>query len=535
MGSESTFNQKYAANVQLDGAAYKQVTLEMVVDTPKLNLFVTIKPENTEDYGKVIAEVLDPDVYEAIQKDDTGVRVAYDEGTQTSTYAKMSDFALISANYGGSQLSDNVYYDLHANDGNRDNGSRLASDTNPITGGHSFIEVPAAYEGVEYLAPRAYSGTVTGEGIVLTYTFNISKDAEIAVWTRGNGTNYLNLTSAKVNGEDMVNTTETDVFKTRYLNGLDIAQGDGNGYQIEYDKYGDVLLAYLKYLGYVEGVDYYISDKNQLTIVNYSAPEGWGYGSPDNRFSHIYHFCIKEDGVLMNPNEDPRTAGKSIDEIAELFDTMEGAGEDGTVAATPLVTELKWAEGRNYAVGGNDQHVEVMPKLRKFDVTASNGAFLEKGRYFGFFPDRGRDEGWGDNVGVLNTYPGVFELYNADAICFPLNCVNGNVQMTVDWTGTAQGDLTPADENLPWITFKVNQDARVMVFSTSVDYKTAVGEALAGEYTTITLEEGDYLTQSTASYDFTKLSVAEYEAGETVTIYSPNIRTCYFVAVVPAE
>ena len=501
-GGSYSFNRKYADTVELGEEDFTKVTVDLAASSLQQKFFILIKPLDDQYKGQVVGE---PDnsaeptlVTVPAQTDDTGVRVAYDEESRTTTWGKMSQNAFVSATYGEDVSTANVYYGMFGTDWERATGARFVSDRQPMEAHMALYTVPAGYEDCEYIAPTSASCTSA------SFEFYIMHDAEISVWSSTD-------IEVKINdGAAITNEAPEEFFTGGYTNALvstDFHNSAMWSYTEDYSDYFKFIEAFLLYKGAVKDVDYKISVDGKLFIINYSVPEGYGYNDDRGKFDRLYKLVIEENGKIVNPNTDPRFVDKTAEEIAQIFDTLSESGY-GSVTSE-LVSDIAWAD-KTYTTG--------LPVLRKFDVTVTQN----DGTSFGILGDR-------TNFGGVTKYPGVFELYNTDILCPYLDWVNGGTdkEHVIDFT---TGDVKP------WYQFKVNDDVRVMVFAYgAVNYAERTASVDPG-WTYIALSEDNYINVTAQShFNASSVSVKEFSEGSTVTIYTPGIYAMYYVVVVPAN
>lgn len=497
------FNRKYADTVKLGEEEFTKVTVD-ITGNSKQNFFIVVKPVDDQYKGQVIGEPNNPaaptSVSPPAQVNDTNVRVSYDEDSGITTWGKMSQNAIVTTAYNEVPSTNRVYYGMFGTDWERATGARFLSDRQPMEAHMALYTVPVGYEGCEYIAPPSETGSSADS--TASFEFYIMHDAEISVWAKADLTVSINETPAEDKSPD-------EYFTGGYTNPListDFRDSKLWNHTEAYSDYFKFIEAFLLYKGAVKDVDYKIGTDGRMSIINYSVPEGYGYNDDPGRFGSLYKLVIEEDGKIVNPNEDPRFVGKTAAQIAESFATL---GESGYGSVTSeLVSDIAWAN-KTYSTG--------LPVLRKFDVTATQNDSTT----FGVFPDR-------DYFGGVTSYPAVFELYNTDILCPHLDWVNGgNKEHVIDFT---TGDVKP------WYQFKVNDDVRVMVFtSTSINYADRTAKVDPG-WTNIALTDDNYINV-TSQDDFNARSVAvrKFLEGSTVTIYTPGQRAMYYVVVVPAN
>ena len=495
------FNRKYAETVGLGEEEFTKVTVN-ITGNSKQNFFIVVKPMDDQYKGQVIGEPDNPAAPTSVslpaQIDDTNVRVSYNEQDSTTTWGKMSQKAIVTTAYNEVPSTNRVYYGMFGTDWERATGARFVSDRQPMDAHMALYTVPAGYEGCEYIAPPSETGSSADS--TASFEFYIMHDAEISVWTKADLTVSINETPAE-------NESPAEYFTGGYTNRLVAAANKNANYTAEYSDYIKLIEALLVYSGAIENVDYKISGVGDVTIINYSMPEGYGYNDDPGRFGSLYKLVIEEDGEIVNPNKDSRFVGKTAAEIAESFATL---GESGYGSVTSeLVSDIAWAN-KTYSTG--------LPVLRKFDVTVTQN----DGTSFGILGDR-------TNFGGVTKYPGVFELYNTDILCPYLDWVNGGAdkEHVIDFT---TGDVKP------WYQFKVNDDVRVMVFAYgAVNYAERTASVDPG-WTYIALSEDNYINVTAQShFNASSVSVKEFSEGDTVTIYTPGIYAMYYVVVVPAN
>ena len=324
-GGQFNLVTKHAQTLAPDETGYQKVTVN-VEGNIRQNFFITINPTDPADKGSVVG-IPGTDTIE--KTEDREIREAYDESTGATTYGTRSKDNIITSTYNTTSSDTPLLYNMFACDYERASGAKFLFDRAPIDAHLAIHDVPEGYEGCEYIAPKCEVGLSGGSSDSATFEFYITKEAEIAVWAKADMTVTIN---------DTVVTPETKeegtYFIVRYTNAL-VKSGANANYKDNYADYANLVEAYVIYKGAIKDVDYKYNGSGNLVIMNYSMPEGWGWGSEDDKFNLLYRMVlVDETGEVIDPSTDPRIAGRTPEQIAKQFVERPAGDQNASVDDT---------------------------------------------------------------------------------------------------------------------------------------------------------------------------------------------------------